>query len=143
MAAANSQPLFSRVADIQWAESCTAANNTVDITTGTSYLVFTADATNGGFVREIRVKANPATSTVATVVRLWVNNGSVTTTAVNSAIIGELGLPAIATSASAANPDFVYPLNFPLAPGYRIYATLGTAPGGASELTITAIGGKY
>jgi hypothetical protein len=143
MAAPNSQPLFSRVPDIQWAESCTAANNTLDLTSGTSYLVFTADATNGGFVRELRVKANPANNTAATVVRFWLNNGSTTGTAANSAIIGELGLPATTASASVAQPDFIYSLNFPIPPGYKIYATFGTAPGGSGEFTVTAIGGKY
>jgi len=144
MAAPNSQPLFSRVPDIQWAESCVTANNTLDLAGAvTNYLVFTADATNGGFVREIRVKANPANNTAASVIRFWINNGSVVTVAANSAIFGELGLPATVASASVAMPDFIYPVNFPLPPGYKIYATLGTAPGGSGEFTITAIGGKY
>lgn len=143
MAGPNSEPIYSRVGDIQWIESATAANNTIDITTGTSYLVFTADATNGGYVRELRVKVNPANSSVATVIRFWINNGATTGTSSNSSIFGELGMPATTTSAVNAQPDFVYPMGFALPATYRIYATMGTAVGGSCELSITAVAGKY
>jgi hypothetical protein len=143
MAAPNSEPIFSRVADIQWAESIDTANNTIDLTSGTSYLAFTADATNGGFVRNARVKVNPANNSAATVVRFWLNNGSAVGTASNSALIGELGLPSTTTSATAPLPDFDYGLNMALPPGYAIYVTVGTAPGGSCELTVTIFGGKY
>ncbi len=141
--AANTAPIYSRIPDVQWAESIVTANNTLDLTSGTSYLVFTADATEGGFVREIRVKANPANNTAATVVRIWINNGSTLATAANSAFYTELGIPATVASASAGQPDFVIPMNIPLPPSYRIYLTVGTAPGGSGEFTATAVGGKY
>jgi hypothetical protein len=141
--AANTSPIFTLLGSLQWAESIVTANNTVDLTSGTSYLVFQADATNGGYVRELRVKANPAASTVATVVRIWLNNGTGTAAAADSCLIGELGLPATTTSASAALPDFIYPLGFALPPGYRIYVTIGTAPGGSGEFSASVIGGKY
>lgn len=143
MAGPNSEPIFSRVADVQWVDNIVTANNTIDITTGTSYLVFTADSTNGGFVRNARVKVNPANNTATTVVRFWLNNGLTTGTSANSAIIGELGLPATTTSATAPQADFDYPLNFAMPPGYRLYVTVGTAPGGSSEITVTIFGGKY
>lgn len=85
--AANTSPIYTRVADIQWVESITAANNTIDITSGTSYLVWTADATEGGYLREIRIKANPANNSAATVARIWINNGSTTGTSSNSAFL--------------------------------------------------------
>ena len=143
MAAPNTEPLYSKVADIQWIVNCTAANNTIDLTSGTSYLAFTADATNGGYVREIRCKANPSASTVATVMRIWINNGATTGTDTNSTLIGELGIPATTTSATAPLPDFVYPLNMALPPGYKIYVTFGTAPGGSGEFCVTVLGGKF
>lgn len=143
MAGPNSEPIYSRVADIQWAIAMTAAQNALDLTSGTSYLAFTADATNGGYVRELRVKASPSQNTAATVVRIWVNNGATLATAANSALIGELGIPATTTSAANGQPDFVYPLNFALPPGYKIYLTLGTAPGGTGQFTGVVIGGKY
>lgn len=140
---ANTSPIFTEAPDIQWIGDIVTANNTQDITTGTSYLAFTADATDGGYVREARVKANPANNTAATVMRFWLNNGGVTTTAANSAFIGELGIPATTASASAPIQDFVYPLNFPMPAGYKIYVTVGTAPGGSGEFTCTVFGGKY
>ena len=143
MPSPNTQPVFSYVGDVQWAEGMVTANNTIDLTSGTSYLVWTADATNGGYLDEIRVKVNPANNSAATVVRFWINNGSTTGTAANSAIIGELQLPATTTSATAALPDFSYAVKKAWPPGYRVYITLGTAPGGSCELSATAFGGKY
>jgi hypothetical protein len=141
--AANISPIFSRTPDIQWIGAMTAANATADITTGTSYLAFTADATEGGFIVRIVLKANPANSTAATVLRVWINNGSATGTATNSALFAELGIPATTASATGPQPDFVVPMNIPLPAGYKIYLTLGTAPGGSGAFTATTIGGKY
>lgn len=141
--AINKEPIFSGIADIQWIGDMTAAHNVQDLTSGTSYLGFTADATNGGFVTHATLKANPANSTAATVWRAWINNGGVLSTASNSAIIKEIGIPATTTSATAPLPDFIMPLNFALPPGYRIYYTLGTAPGGSGEFTATTFGSKY
>lgn len=141
--AANTVPIFSRLADVQWVESIVTAHNVIDLTSGTSYLVFTADATEGGWLREIRIKANPANSSAATVARVWINNGSTLGTAANSAIFTEIGIPATTTTAVAALPDFVIPMNIALPAGYRIYLTIGTAPGGSAEFTAVALGGKY
>lgn len=141
--AANTSPIYTRLADIQWIGAIVTANNTLNITSGTSYLVFTADATEGGYVRELRVKADPANNTAATVVRVWLNNGATTGTASNSSFLGELGLPATTASATAPLPDFVYPLNFAMPAGYKIYVTVGTAPGGSGQFSATVIGGKY
>lgn len=141
--AANNDPIYSRLGDVQWIGAIVTANNTLNITAGTSYLVFTADATNGGFVREVRIKADPANNTAATVVRLWLNNGATTGTAANSIFLTEMSLAATTASATAALPDFVIPLNFPLPAGYKIYLTIGTAPGGSGQFSATAISGKY
>lgn len=143
MPSPNTQPVFSYVGDVQWIEGIVTANNTIDLTSGTSYLIFTADATNGGYVDEVRVKVNPANNSAATVMRFWINNGSTTGTAANSAIIGELSLPATTTSATAPLPDFSYPMKKAFPPGYKLYCTVGTAPGGSCELTATAFAGKY
>ena len=142
-AAPNTEPIYSKVGDIQWAVNMTAANNTIDITSGTSYLAFTADATNGGMCSEVRVKVNPSQSSAATVARAWINNGSTTGTDTNSVLLTEVGIPATTTTATGALPDFVIPINRALPAGYKIYITLGTAPGGSAEMMATAIGGKY
>jgi hypothetical protein len=141
--AANTSPIFTLTPDIQWINAMVTANNTLDITAGTTYTAFTADATNGGFVRELRVKASPANNTAATVVRVWLNNGSAVGTIANSALIGELGIPATTASAVNALPDFVFPLGLAMPAGYKIILTIGTAPGGSGQFVGTVIGGKY
>lgn len=141
--AANTNPIYSRTADIQWITGITAANTNADLTAGTSYLVFTADATEGGFVREVRIKANPANNTAATVARLWLNNGATLGTASNSALIAELAIPATTANNTVAQVDFSIPVNMALPAGYRLYLTLGTAPGGSGAFMAAGIGGKY
>lgn len=143
MAAPNTDPVFSRVSDLQWVESVVTANNTIDITSGTSYLVCTADATNGGFLEGVIIKVNPANNGAATVVRFWINNGSTTGTAANSCIVGEIAIPATTTTATGALPDFYWAFNAPLPPGYKLYATVGTAPGGSCEMSLCARLAKY
>lgn len=143
MAGPNSEPVYSRVGKIQWAVNCTAANNTIDITTGTSYLVFTADATNGSYVRECIVQPSPSQSTVASVARFWMNNGSTTGTDTNSVLFAQLNIPATTTTAVAAQARFAVPIDMILPPGYRIYVTFGTAPGGSGEFNVMAVGGDY
>lgn len=140
---ANTSPIYSRTPDIQWIGGIDTANTGADLTSGTSYLVFTADATEGGFLREIRIKPDPDANTGTTVVRIWINNGSSLGTAANSAIFAELALPATVAGNTVARPDFSIPMNVALPPGYRIYLTLGQGPGGGSAFNATAIAGKY
>ena len=86
---ANIDPIYSKLADIQWTTIASAASaNTALDGTGTVYTAFTADATNGGFIQRMRIKA-PSTST-ATVLRVFVNNGSTNATAANNSLIDEL-----------------------------------------------------
>ncbi len=143
MSSPQNVPNFTKVSRDQWIGPCTAANNTIDLTSGTSYLVCTADATNGSLLEEVRVKANPGNSTAATVMRIWLNNGSTTGTAANSTLIGEIGLPATTTIATAALADFVFPYGKRLSPGHKIYVTFGTAPGGSGSFAVTGILGDY
>jgi hypothetical protein len=138
---ANNQPIFTRLADVQWADTMTAANTTSDLTSGTIYLVFTSDATNGGYVQRIRFRTlgNNANATVA---RVWINNGLTTTTGANNILFDEITLPLTSVSQVAAQANYELPLNFALPAGYRIYVTLGTAPTSAGW-DATVIGGKY
>lgn len=139
---ANNQPIFTRLADVQWTVSAmTVANTTTDLTSGTSYLAFTADATNGGYVQRIRFRTL-GTNANATVARVWVNNGSTTATATNNTLIDEITLPTTTVSQVAAQANYELPLNFALPAGYRIYITVGTAPTSAGW-NATVIGGKY
>jgi hypothetical protein len=139
---ANNQPIFTRLADIQWTVSAmTVANTTTDLTAGTIYLAFSADSTNGGYVQRIRFRTLGSNSN-ATVARVWVNNGLTTATAANNALFDEITLPTTTVSQVAAQANYELPLNFALPAGYGIYITLGTAPTSAGW-EATVIGGKY
>lgn len=139
---ANTQPIFSSLGDVQWSISAiTTANTTKDLTSGTIYLVFTADTTNGGFVQRIRFRPL-GTNTNATVARIWINNGSTTATASNNTLFDEITLTSITVSEVAAQTTFELPLNIALPPGNRLYVTVGTAPTSAGWQA-TVIGGKY
>lgn len=137
--AGNNDPIYSRVGAIGQTTGITSAQNTYDGAGANDTLVFTADATNGSFVQRLRFKAKG--TNVATVARVYINNGSVNTTAANNVFYGEFSLPAITISANASTGDFDYPLNFALPPGWRIYVGLGTAV--AAGWTVSTIAGHY
>ena len=141
----NSEPIYTRVGDV-------SANGTTgmatDLTTATGdytgvsanhQLVFTADATNGGFVSRLRFQAK-GTNT-ASVARIYFNNGSTNTTASNNSFFGQVSLPGTTASNTAATVEIDYPMNVALPPGFRIYVGLGTTV--AAGWVCTAIGGKY
>jgi hypothetical protein len=140
--AANTAPIFSSLGDVQWSISAiTTANTTKDLTSGTIYLSFTADTTNGGFVQRIRFRPL-GTNTNGTVGRIWINNGLTTSTAANNTLFDEITLTSITNSETSAQATFELPLNIALPPGYRLYVTVGTAPTSAGW-QVTVIGGKY
>ena len=139
---ANTSPIFTLSPDIQWSTSAmTAANTTKDLTSGSAYLVFTADATNGGYVQRIRFRAL-GTNNAATVGRVWINNGSTTGTSANNVLWDEITLPTTTNSEVSALSNYELPLNFALPAGYKLIVTLGTAPNAAGWYA-SVIGGKY
>ena len=138
--AANIQPIYSRLADVQWATDIVqSANTTTTLTSGTIYPVFTADTTNGGYVQRIRFR--PLGSNAATVARVWINNGDDTTVASNNSLWDEIAIALTTVSQTAAQATYELPLNFPLPASYRLYVTLGTAV--LAGFDVTVIGGKY
>jgi len=138
--AANTAPIFSLAPDIQWDTTPLATANTAkDAASGTIATVFTADATNGGRIEKII--ARPTGTNVATVLRVFVNNGSATTTAANNSLIAEMTLPAITLSEVAAQPSYEVNINLALPAGYKILCTIGTAV--AAGYKLTGIGSKY
>ena len=140
---ANTAPIYTRLGDVQWIGGITTANTTTDLTSGTIYLAFTSDATNGGYVQKIRFRAVTGTgnNNVATVARIWINNGSATGTATNNILFDEISLAATTGSATSALAVYELPLNVALPAGYRIYITIGTTV--ASGYNATVVGGKY
>jgi hypothetical protein len=137
--AANTAQIYSRLADIQFGPTVLTANTTVDLTAGTIYLIFTADATNGGRVEKLIIM--PLGTNVATVLRIWLNNGGVTGTRANNNQIRDVTCPATTVSQVAAIGALEVPLNIALPLGYTIYVTTGTTV--AAGFDVTAVGGKY
>lgn len=137
--AANTSPIYSRTADIQWSAAAITAANTAKDGTGTVVTVFTADATEGGFVQKIR--ACPLGTNVVSVLRLFINNGSTNATPANNSLFAEISLPAITLSEVAGQLPLEIPLNIPLPAGYKLNCTIGTAV--AAGWQVTAVGGKY
>lgn len=138
MSLPNNDPIFSKAGDIQWAVPSATQNQAFD-GTGTVATVFTADATNGGFVAY--VKAKPTGNSIASSLRLFLNNGSTNATAENNTLIGEISLPAVTISQVAANTEMIYALNIALPPGYKINAAITTTV--ANSWQVTAVAGKY
>jgi hypothetical protein len=136
--AANTAPIFSRLPDVQWSSPITAANTAKD-GTGTVNTVFTADATNGGRVEKLKVR--PLGTNVATVLRVFINNGSTNATAANNVLYTEATIAAATLSEVAALADTEIALNLALPAGYKLNVTLGTAI--AAGVAVTAVGGKY
>jgi len=137
--ALNTTPIYTASGDTQWSVSATTANTTKDLSAGTVFTAFTASAT-GGYVQRIRFK--PLGTNVATVARVWINNGLTTATAANNTLFDEITLTTITNSEVSAQATFELPLNIALPPGDRLYVTLGTAPTSAGWQA-TVIGGKY
>ena len=146
--AQNTNPIFPLVPVNSWVSGTAAtagtpgltANTTTDLTAGTIYgPIRTAGAVEGSRLDFIKVRA--LGTNVATVIRIWINNGSVTTTAANNVLYLERTLSSTTVSQTAEQPDIILPLNISLAAGYRVYATFGTAV--AAGFHLTAIGGDY
>ncbi len=135
---ANTAPIFSRTPRIEWVNNVAAANTARD-GTGTVDTVFTADAVNGSFVNKIILR--PRGTNVATVMRVFLNNGLTNATAANNVLIHEIGLVATTASETASLFAAELPLNLALPPGYRLNVTLGTAV--AAGFAVAVAGGDY
>lgn len=143
--AANTAPIYSLLGDVSNNDGTTfgaAITTATGDYTGASadhQLVHTADATNGSYVRRLRFQA--IGTNVATVARIYLNNGSANTTAANNVIYGQQSLPATTASNTAATVEIDYPMELALPPGFRIY--VGVATTVASGWVVTAVAGQY
>jgi hypothetical protein len=140
--AANVQPIFPAVPNISW--GTISAANTAKDGSGTVVTVFTA-GTNGARVDSLKVR--PLGTNVATVLRIFVNNGGVNSTPANNTLFHEVTVPAATLSEVAALTDiFVLfdGVSLPqlvLEANHKLNITIGTAV--AAGLQVTAVGGDY
>jgi hypothetical protein len=81
----------------------TAANDTTGVSVN-NQLLFTANALHGGYLDSIRLMPL-GTNNVASIVRLFMNNGSDPTVAANNQFIGEMALPATTISTTVPMPS--------------------------------------
>lgn len=139
---ANTAPIFSAKGSIQWNPAILTAANTAKDGTGTVATVATGNATGNNAGNSVsRLIARALGTNVATVLRVFINNGSTNATALNNTLLAEMTLPATTLSEVAAQPDYVLPLDFVLPAGYKINCTLGTAV--AAGYALTVLGGEY
>jgi hypothetical protein len=142
--AANTAPIFVKDANNSannagaMAPTLTTAAADYDGTSVNNALVFTAGA-DGAFVQRLRFVAKG--TNVATVARVYVNNGGDPTVAANNSPYGQPPLPSTTASATAPTPEPDYAMGFMLQPGYRIYVGLGTTV--AAGWTVFPVGGNY
>jgi hypothetical protein len=134
---ANTAPIFTDIPNIGFAPAITAANTAKD-GTGTVDLVFTAGA-DGAFLQKLKIR--PKGTNVATVLRVFLNNGATPTTATNNMLYDEIGLPATTNIETTAIVGLELAMNLALPAGWRVYVTLGTAVAGG--YSVTAVGGNY
>lgn len=143
---ANTTPIFPKVPKTSWGKLTTA--NTATDGTGTTVEVFAA-GDEGARIDQIKVRA--LGTNVATVLRLYINNGSTPTVAANNSLIHETTIAATSISQVAAlvdnnititiNSTETVPPIQALPPGYKIIASIGTAV--AAGLQVTVSGGDY
>ncbi len=134
----NTNPIFTGTPKSPFGAAMTGANTATD-GTGTVVNVFTADATNGGFIGQLKIK--PLGTNVASVLRIFKNNGSTNATASNNALIGEVPLPATTLSQVASMIELGYVIQEALQAGYVIFCTIGTAVAGG--WIVSADAGSY
>ena len=142
--AANTVPIYTKTPNIGFSTLIQTANTAKD-GTGTVNLIFTAGA-NGSRVERVRARA--VGTNVATVLRIFINNGSDPTTATNNVLYTEKTIAATTLSEAAELalnefPNTTDPAGFPLylPAGYRLYCTIGTTV--AAGLRVSAFGGDY
>lgn len=142
----NNDPIFSRIGDVSvngttgMAPTITGASGDFTGVGANNALVFTADATNGSFLQRLRFKA--IGTNVASVARIYINNGSTNGTAANNSFYGEVTLPATTlNNAGPTGPDIDYPMNIALPAGFKVYVGIGTAV--AAGWAVSPVAGKY
>ena len=144
MAAPNIDPIYTRVGDLGLGGGTglgTSVISDYDGTGANNALFYTADSTNGSYVRSIRFKSKGTNA--AAVARIFINNNSSVGSAGNNSFYGEISLPAVTASTTAATVDVDYPMGIALPPSYRIYIGISAASGLANGWTPTVIAGKY
>lgn len=128
--AANTQPIYSLIPNTSIAKASTvfpivlltAANDYTGISA--SNVIMHTAGVDGSFVDRVVLKA--LGTNVASLARIYINNGSVNTTATNNMLFAEIPLPATTSSQTTPTQDVVLPLNLRLDPAFRLFIGIET-----------------
>lgn len=147
--AANTDPIWTK----QGAYGCvavTAANTSSQGggTIGTDiFLAFTADATNGSYIRELRWilgESTIGTASTATVGRIFISSqSSGATTSANTDLLQEVTLGSQTPSSTAPGVPVILPIGFILPAGKSILVTNHAAPAANTHWKAMVIAGHY
>lgn len=148
--AANTEPIFSKNGKIG-SVLITAANTSSQGggTVGTDiFLAFTADASNGSFIRQVRLIATGTTAntaTTATVGRVFISSvTSGSTTSSNTYMVAEVTLPSVSADSSTVGASYLdVVLGFPIPASYTILVTNHAAPAANTAWRAVVIAGDY
>jgi len=135
----NFAPIFTRVPRSAWAVQ-TAANIAKD-GTGVTALVMSADAVEGAYL--LSINCEPLGTNVATILRVFLNNGLTPATAANNILIGQINLPAttLSETSTATMQGVARVFNMPVPPGYKVFVCLATAV--VAGWAIQTVSGDY
>jgi len=131
-------PMFVDKPQSNFSGTVTTQNQT-RFGTGTLTQVWRSPSSNviATYLDHIRIK--PIGTNVASVARVWINNGGVTTVANNNTLFTEVALPAITLNEAIGQVDIPISMKLFLPQSYNVYVTLGTTV--AAGWTFTGIGG--
>lgn len=135
--AINTSPVFPGIPKIGRSGTITTAITTVDGDLSGAAVVFTADATNGSRVDYLRVRA--LGTNTATVLRIFINNGSTAATGANNVLFTEATIAATTLSQVAALAETTIFLDLALQAGHKLLITIGTTV--SAGLQVTAVCG--
>lgn len=130
--AANLKPVFPKTPVMPTGKTLLTANTAKD-GTGTVVELLTAGA-DGCKLGSLQV-AYTGTS-VATVLRLFINNGGTNATAANNVLYKSFTIPANTLSEVAAAVDLTFDLGITIPGGYKVLATIGTTVAAALAVSI-------
>lgn len=138
------------IASKTWKSSTTA--NTKSDGTGTiatdMLLLYTADATYGGYVSTVRILPQGSvvgTTTQATVARIYLSSQAAgATTDANTWLLGEVTCGAVTIdNASRAVTPLTYTLNMSVPAGYNLLVSMHHAAATSTSWGFTALAGDY
>ena len=143
--ARNTKPIFSAKPRnsandaIVFPATLIAAANDVTGVSASNALLFTASLLHGGYLEALQFE--PLGTNVATMVRLFLNNGADPTVAANNQKLAEIALPLSTISTTVPMNGLVIPIRRQLQAGFRIYGGLTLAVAAGWE--VTPWGGSY